>query len=225
MNGANNNNLAALYRKFVAKMCTVVRKYAMQCVPIILAVLLVAVWCGVLYKRSAPKAASVAARVTKGEMIALIRSSAAESLSSIDLSGASRISRTSDGTVAAVALDTAALNLAAKEVLEAAKGALDDVDHFYVNIPIGTLIGSDYLSGRGFKLRFRSEPYFTLSTDIESELCDAGVDQIMHKVTLKVSADVTLVCMGNCEQFELCVDLPVCEEVIVGHLSAGVVVK
>lgn len=221
MKDAKGEKFAALYQKF----CIAVKRYAMQCAPVILAALLVAVWCGVIYKRSAPRAASVAARVTKGEMIALIRSSAAKSLSDIDLSGASRISTMSDGTIAAVAVDTACLNLAAQRVLDAARDALEGVEYYYVNIPIGTLVGGDYMSGRGFKLRFRSEPYVTLSTDIDSELIEAGIDRIMHKVTLNVNADVTLVCMGKSEQFELCVSLPICEEVIVGHLSASVVVK
>lgn len=210
--------------QFARSLTAFMKKSAVHLAPIIFTVLLLFVWCGVIYKRSAEKAAATAVTTARGEIVSIIRSAASEELVKTDLSETSRISYASDGTIAAIAADTSLINSAANAVLHAVKERCEKLDFLYVELPIGTLVGGDYLSGRGIKLKFRSEPYFSFSTEVESKLSDAGIDQVLYEITLTVNADVTLICMGRSESFSVSADFPIVKEVIRGTLSYGGVI-
>lgn len=206
---------------FARSLTAIMKRSVVHLAPIALAVLLIFVWCGVIYKRSAETAAKTASATARGEIISIIRSAASQELAKADLAETSRVSYASDGTIAAIAADTSVINSTANAVLRAVKEKCDRIDFLYVEIPIGTLVGGDYLSGRGVKLKFRSEPYFSFSTDIDSKLSEAGIDQILHEITITVNADVTLICMGRSENFSVSANFPIVEEVIRGTLSYG----
>lgn len=210
--------------RFTRSLTAIMKRSVVHLAPIALAVLLIFVWCGVIYKRSAETAAKAAVITARGEIIGIIRSIASEEIAKADLAETSRISYASDGTIAAIAADTSLINSTANDVLRAVKRRCDRIDFLYVEIPIGTLVGGDYMSGRGVKLKFRGEPYFSFSTDIDSKLSEAGIDQILHEITITVNADVILICMGRSESFNVSADFPIVEEVIKGRLSYGGVI-
>lgn len=210
--------------RFARSLTNFMKRSAFHLAPITLAVLLIFAWCGVIYKRSAETAATTAVMTARGEIISIIRSAAGEALAREDLALTSRVSYASDGTIAAIAADTSVINSTSNAVLRAVKEKFDKIDFLYVELPIGTLVGGDYLSGRGVKLKFRSEPYISFSTDLDSKLSEAGIDQILHEITLTVNAEVTLICMGRSEGFSVSADFPIVEEVIRGTLSYGGVI-
>jgi len=87
-----------------------------------------------------------------------------------------------------------------------------------MKVPVGTLLGNDFLRERGPKLPFLVELKGNVNTGIFSDLADAGINQTIHKIMLKVSTEVYAV-IPSCHvtttvETEFCI----AETVIVGEV-------
>lgn len=213
------------YRRFAVTVTKKAAYFFRQSAPVFLALALVFVWSAVVYKKSAPKASAAAVKMARGEIVRAITESATEAIASLESTDFNRISYGEDRTIVAVSADTVSVNIAVRKVLDAVNESVKRLGNIYVSLPIGTLVGGDYMSGRGFRLRFRTEPYVCFTTDVNSELCEAGINQISHKIVLTVIADVTLVCMGYNANFIESVKIPLSESVIIGKIPGGIIVE
>ena len=132
------------------------------------------------------------------------------------------VERNSDGMITAITTDMAAMNRLRSTLVEMMLEHLSVIDEEEILIPVGSLIDSELLWGRGPTIKARAFIVGTVSAEFRSEFSAAGVNQTLHKIMLELSVPMTVLLPGT--QLEVCVDTALCiaETVIVGNVPSYV---
>lgn len=128
------------------------------------------------------------------------------------------VERNGAGSITAITTNMAGMNRLRGAVMERLLDAVDTIDESAIAIPIGSLIESELLWGRGPTIKVQSFAVGTVKAEFESEFASAGVNQTLHKIWLQVSVPATVLLPGT--QMEVSVDTRICvaETVIVGQV-------
>lgn len=103
-----------------------------------------------------------------------------------------RIQRDSAGNIQSVETDMTAVNRLKAAVTDAMTEALSQKE-LTLRIPLGTLLGSDLLTGRGPRLPIKVLCNATVITALSGRFESAGINQTNHQLWL--TARVTMVCV------------------------------
>lgn len=123
------------------------------------------------------------------------------------------------GRVTAVQTNALQINLLKGRISEAAAAALTERTQIAA-IPAGSLTGLDILSGRGFAIRIPVRTVGFANAEIESVFTGAGVNQTVHRLLLRVTAQVCLSMAKTQRTESLCYEVCIAETVIVGEVPA-----
>ena len=107
-------------------------------------------------------------------------------------------------------LKTDILNLINDEIL-----ALDTMD---IGIPLGSLILPQFFSGKGPHIPVHILSIRNSDASFASNFSQAGINQTLHQVTMKVSIDVSVLVLGQTASFTMESQVVVAETVIVGQV-------
>ena len=128
------------------------------------------------------------------------------------------LSRAEDGAVTSAQANTTAVNLIKTGVVKAASERVSALDETTVNIPIGSLTRSAYLAGRGPTIPIKLKIAANVFAEFESEFSDAGINQTLHKINLKVRAKVIIMLPISRASSEFESDYLIGQTVIVGKV-------
>ena len=107
-------------------------------------------------------------------------------------------------------LKTDILNIINDEIL-----ALDTED---LGIPLGSLLLPEFLSGKGPKIPVRILTIRNSDADFQSDFSEAGINQTLQQLTMRVSVDVTILVLGETESLTVSSQVVVAETIIVGQV-------
>ena len=107
-------------------------------------------------------------------------------------------------------LKTDILNIINDEIL-----ALDTTD---LGIYTGSLLLPEFFSGRGFLLPIQIVSIRNSEASLHSEFREAGINQTLHQLNMQVSVDVTVLVLGQTDDFTISSQVIVAETVIVGQV-------
>ena len=107
-------------------------------------------------------------------------------------------------------LKTDTLNIINDEIL-----ALDTSD---LGIPLGNLFLPEFLSGRGPSIPVHIVSISNSDASFSSDFTQAGINQTLHQLNMKVSVDVTVLILGATNSFTISSQVVVAETVIVGQV-------
>lgn len=130
-----------------------------------------------------------------------------------------QISETESGRITSVQTDAVGINLLKARVCEAASAVLVARSQV-ISIPAGSLTGLDILSGRGPAIRVPVRTSGFANADVESVFEDAGVNQTVHRLLLRVHASVCLSMAKTQQTKTLSYEVCVAETVIVGEVPS-----
>ena len=195
------------------------------------AILTVAVSCLVSYAiitgveyRLRPVLLTVAQIQTKNAVIATAERAIVSELERRQFSYSDMVSveRSEDGDITAITTDMAAMNLLRSAMIETLLAHVSQIDEEAIAIPVGSLIDSELVWGRGPSIKVRSFTISTVSAEFRSEFLTAGVNQTLHKIWLDLSVPATILLPGI--QLETRVETMLCvaETVIVGKVPSYV---
>ncbi len=86
-----------------------------------------------------------------------------------------------------------------------------------LKIPLGSLLGNDIFAGIGPMISFQVLPYGTAETDITTNFTEAGINQTMLDVSVKVKADISVLMPTMRKKSTVETTVPVMQTVIVGN--------
>ncbi len=95
-----------------------------------------------------------------------------------------------DNSVTSLAANTTAVNLLKSCVSLAILEKVNTKERITVAIPLGTLVGSHYFTGRGPLVRIPIGVSGSVLTDIKSEFVSAGINQTRHRLILEVKSNL-----------------------------------
>lgn len=107
-------------------------------------------------------------------------------------------------------LKTAILNIINDEIL-----ALDTSD---IGIPIGSLLLPEVMSGHGPEIPVQIIAIRNSDASFYSTFHEAGINQTIHKITMDVSIDVTVLVLGVTNSFTISSQVVIAETIIVGQV-------
>ena len=128
-----------------------------------------------------------------------------------------RIEKDAGGAVTAIVTDTAKLNVFSAELLasvvEAAKaGELD------LRIPLGDLLGSSFLLGKGPRVPVRITLLTSSRVSFRNVLLDAGINQTRYQLLLVVQVDADVLLPWEIRPAQIVTEVLIAETVVVGRV-------
>lgn len=122
----------------------------------------------------------------------------------------------SQGEIRAIETKVIEFNLLRSRLTRAIDSRLQNRGEQIIHIPVGTLIGGSFLSGRGPRITFKVIPAGYVHTELENVFSSAGINQTLHQIVLHISAEVAAVIPGYTVSTTTKLDFCVAETVIVG---------
>lgn len=128
------------------------------------------------------------------------------------------VTQTSEGKVTSIESDVVEINLMKSKITSAIQDRLSENDIQSTGIPLGNLLGSNYLVGRGPLIPLKITLAGTVITELQSQFLSAGINQTKHELTLSVKARIYIQMPGYYTTAEITTNFLVAETVIVGEV-------
>ena len=192
--------------------------------PIILfsffAALIIIFFSALIQKRASPYAAPL----SENKARAIISSAICEELEALcsgeQYKGLIRTSYTADGRISHVSLDPELSSSLVSALCERLNKRLSYVS-VRVRLPIGTLLFGKAFSGKGLPIGIKSTLSAFSLARISTSLVSAGVNQTLHTVTLELSVEARLICLGKTHTVSLEKSTVIAETLVVGSTPDG----
>ena len=130
----------------------------------------------------------------------------------------SNISRDSDETITGIEIDIEKVNLLKSSISNEIARIVSTRNRYDLNIPIGTLVGSEYTTGYGPKIRFKMQLTETAILDFESRFESAGINNVLHQIIIKIDVNASVLMMGCTDSFSVSTTALAAQTVIAGDV-------
>ena len=121
------------------------------------------------------------------------------------------------GNITAISANMARINTLSSEILQeviaATNNGLEDID-----IPIGNLLGSNLLLGRGPKVPVKIIMLTSSYSDFRNELEAVGINQVKHQIILEVRVQIDVMLPWEVQSTEVVSEVLIAETVLVGKV-------
>ena len=117
-----------------------------------------------------------------------------------------------------VQADPQQMNLLAAQCAEAAQERIAALGEQGISIPIGTITGLTFLSGKGPSIHISFTPAGSVQSQFSSEFTSSGINQTLYRVNLKLTASVQLVMPGVYQSISVTAEAAIAENIIVGEV-------
>ncbi|MGN0622552.1 MAG: sporulation protein YunB, partial [Oscillospiraceae bacterium] len=128
------------------------------------------------------------------------------------------ILRDPDGNITSVQINTQAVNQLQNNIKTSINDALSEIDDKELSVPLGTLSGITFFSGRGSDVTLKLHQVGAVDTEIISEFTSAGVNQTKHRISVVVTAEISAILPLHSTDITVCNEYLICETVIVGKV-------
>ncbi len=123
-----------------------------------------------------------------------------------------------NGRITALKTESGAVNRLKARLSLAAIEALGTLRDCGIELPLGTLLGSELTAGKGPLVHLHVQPIGAVEADVKNSMESAGINQSLHRLYLTLRVEMVVICAGmrrdTCIETELCV----AETVIVGNV-------
>lgn len=134
----------------------------------------------------------------------------------LDYESLVQLSYDQQGQVASIQTDMLRLNQLKADITQAVSQRMQLLKTQSVQVPLGTLLGGQLLSGRGPQVEFKILPAgYTLSS-IENSFDSAGINQTRHQLLLDVQVGIVAIIPGYTVSTQVNTNFCLAETVIVG---------
>lgn len=126
------------------------------------------------------------------------------------------VSRQETGEIQSLEANTVQINRLKATVTDIVLERLEEPDVQTMSIPLGSLTGSSFLSGRGPLLTLRSGITATVLTNIRSEFTSAGINQTCHRLYIGLEAELFTALPGEHRTVTVNTEFLVAETIMAG---------
>lgn len=124
----------------------------------------------------------------------------------------------SDNNVSSIRVRSSVVNSIVRKTTSLALSGLADMGEAGVSIPVGSLSGIMFLSGKGPAVEVKAIPVGTIDAQVRSEFTEAGINQTFHRIYIRLDARINLILPGANEVLYAAADVPILDNVIVGKV-------
>lgn len=129
------------------------------------------------------------------------------------------LQKDSAGNITAISANMSRINALSSEILNEVIAATDrgELD---IKIPLGNLMGSNLLLGRGPKVPIRVVMLTSSYSDFKSELVSAGINQTKHQIVLEIRVQIHVLMPWDVRSTEVTTKVIIAETVLVGKVPS-----
>ena len=114
--------------------------------------------------------------------------------------------------------NTRNMNILAADCAEAAQNRIAEIGEQGISVPLGTVTGISFLSGKGPGIRVSFTPVGSVQSQFNSDIQASGINQSLYRVNLKLTASVRLILPGVSETIQVSAEAAIAESIIVGDV-------
>ena len=114
--------------------------------------------------------------------------------------------------------NSARLNVIAADCAASAQQRIMALGEQGISIPIGTLSGIPTFAGIGPSVKLKFTPAGAVRSSFSSEFRSAGINQTLHRITLKLTATLRVILPGKSYSISVVAEAPIAESIIVGDV-------
>lgn len=93
---------------------------------------------------------------------------------------------------------------------------INNLDYLYVNMPLGTLLGSNMLNSFGPNITIKFIPVGDVHTEFKTDFSSSGINQTKHRVFLLITCKIEALSIIADTLVTTNLEIPIVETVIVG---------
>lgn len=127
------------------------------------------------------------------------------------------VKSTSDG-VASVETDIAALSKLRADAITNLSELMSSEEKMSFSVPLGNLTGTALIAGHGLPVKIQLVRIGDVTADVHTEFVESGINQTLHKISLRVRVTVNVFVAGKSEKLEVASNITLAETVIVGKV-------
>lgn len=121
------------------------------------------------------------------------------------------------GNITAISANMARINTLSSEILQeviaATNNGMEDIE-----IPLGNLLGSNLLMGRGPDIPVKIIMLTSSYADFRNEIEAAGINQVKHQIILEVRVQIDVMLPWEVQSTEVLSEVLIAETIIVGNV-------
>ncbi len=129
-----------------------------------------------------------------------------------------KIEQNEKTNITSVTLDMMRINQIKTGITERILQELSSEEMEIVEVPLGTLMGSEIFSGRGPLISITLSPMGLANIQTKSNMRQAGINQVLHEVVLSVEVEVSAILPGYSADATANSDYLIAQTVIVGNV-------
>ena len=185
---------------------------------IVTIIIIAALLFGFIEWRVSPVVRSVAAVQGKSYAISAINRAAQEVLEENRSGELETSSSSEDGRLCSIITNTAAANMLKNKITLKAQESISDLRHQQMNIPIGMIFGGELIGPSGPDIPVFITLSGTTDSDFEESFESAGINQTVHKLSLRINADIRILTPSGTITEKITTSVLIGETVIVGNV-------
>lgn len=120
------------------------------------------------------------------------------------------------GRVSTVKADTIRMNVLKSKIGREVSKDILETDSKAISIPVGTIIGVSFLSGKGPRIKTEVTLASNINTTITNKFTSAGINQTLHEIIVNISATVYVIMPRSKTTAEVNTDFCIAQTVIIG---------
>ncbi|MCH5202097.1 MAG: sporulation protein YunB [Oscillospiraceae bacterium] len=121
------------------------------------------------------------------------------------------------GVVTSLSVNSQAVNKLQNEFSDVFQNKIDDLISQHFSLPIGDLTNITMLAGKGPRINFNYDMTGSVNVELESSFTSTGINQTLHRLNMKVNAEIVFISQSYMENITISNDFAVSETVIVGN--------
>ncbi len=121
-----------------------------------------------------------------------------------------------DGKIVSLEVDTYKINHFKSLISNDISRIIGQKERYNVSIPIGTFFGNSYTNGFGPNINFKMHITTTAYVDFDHEFKSAGINQVLHRVVVKIRINGSLLIAGYKKNITVNTSALAAQTVIVG---------
>jgi len=128
------------------------------------------------------------------------------------------VEKNAQGIISYMYVDSTVLNTFSLDVMAVLEDAVTGLGNMRLQVPIGNLIFSQMLSGKGPCIEVEAYPVAGIDVDFESSLKNAGINQVLFHMEMKTMIKMESVFGFRRFTADIEREVPVCDIIIVGNV-------
>lgn len=123
-----------------------------------------------------------------------------------------------NGDLNSIKINATRVNAVMQRSVQKTQNGLSDMISSGVNIPVGSVSGITFLSGKGPNLNVAVIPVGSIDARLRSEFSEIGINQTIHKIYLSLDSTIKIIIPGAGNTIKSSSEVLLVESVIIGKV-------